>query len=66
MASGLRHSPQTLSRGKMCCSRRVTWKLARESRMADRIPAGPAPMMMIWGITVDGIKPFTPFNTMTA
>ena len=42
-ASGMRPSPQTLSRGNACASTRTTSRPARASNCAAAAPAGPAP-----------------------
>ena len=44
-ASGMRPSPQTLSRGKAWASTRTTSRPARASSWAAALPAGPAPTM---------------------
>ena len=50
MPRALRHSPQTLSRGKQCCSIRATRQRARDRRIAASDPAGPPPMIVTSGI----------------
>src|SRR5688572_9391077 len=59
MPSALRHSPQTLSRGNRCCSRRMTCQPRRASRIDATLPAGPAPMITTSGMTsrADGFLP---------
>ncbi len=44
MPRALRHSPQTLSRGKRACSSSSTDAPARASSRAERLPAGPPPI----------------------